>query len=124
MGSEYGKQWKQANGHDGAHPPAIELYLGNHYFAWTGKRLADAPEELRLGHLDTLLWLVRKAGPAFTAARTGTGPAADTGSDGLLGRIEAATGRWRLLRQRWQGDWADLQDQSRSGKAMALGAAL
>ena len=62
MGTPYGKQWKRPGGD---HPPAIELYLGNRYFAVTDQRLDGAPAGLRLVPTDTVLWLIREAGPAF-----------------------------------------------------------
>ncbi|MFC7552650.1 hypothetical protein ACFQU7_10865 [Pseudoroseomonas wenyumeiae] len=36
MGSEHGRQFKRKGGGD--HPPAIEIYLGNRYFAVTGQQ--------------------------------------------------------------------------------------
>src|SRR5207237_6052772 len=110
-GRKYGKRWKRADGPDGRHPPATELCLRNRHFAWTDERLADAPDELRPIDRDTLLWLITKAGPAFSAATSGTDAAADTEPVDLLARIEAATGRWPSLKRRWQGDWTGLKDQ-------------
>jgi hypothetical protein len=51
MGTEYGKMWKAGSGE---HPPAIELHLGNRYFAVTDEHLADlrvdSGEHLALDH--------------------------------------------------------------------------
>jgi hypothetical protein len=74
MGTEHGKQFKRRT--EGDHPPAIELYLGNRYFAVTDQPLADMPAELRHVSTESLMWLIRDAGPAF--ADDGK-PANDTG---------------------------------------------
>jgi P4 family phage/plasmid primase-like protien len=63
MGTEHGKQFKRKGAGD--HPPAIELYLGNRYFAVTGQALDTAPTELRHVETDTLAWLIQEAGPDF-----------------------------------------------------------
>jgi putative DNA primase/helicase len=64
-GAEFGKQFKREGGD---HPPAIELHLGNRYFAVTDEPIAGSPVELR--HVDTsvLLDLINVVGPAFAAA--------------------------------------------------------
>jgi hypothetical protein len=64
MGKEHGRQFKRANG--SGHPPSIELYTSNRYFAVTWQGLADAPADLRTVPLDDLRWLVEQAGPAFS----------------------------------------------------------
>ncbi len=64
MGTDHGRTWKRPD--SGEHPPAIELHIGNRYFAVTDEHLAGTPNELRLIALDTLLWLINEAGPAFT----------------------------------------------------------
>ena len=69
MGTEHGKQFKR-KGH-GDHPPAIELYLGNRYFAVTDQPLDSSPAELRHVDASTLRWLLTEAGPAFA---TGAAP--------------------------------------------------
>jgi putative DNA primase/helicase len=58
----YGRQFKRGAGD---HPAAIELHLGNRYFAITDQQLSDAPDELRPVPLETLVWLLQEAGPAF-----------------------------------------------------------
>ena len=47
------------------HPPAIEVYCGGRYFAFTDQRHPGTPSELRPVTLDTLRWLLIEAGPAF-----------------------------------------------------------
>jgi hypothetical protein len=47
----------------------------------------------------------------------------DRGGD-IRARIEAAAGRSSTLARRWAGDWDGLRDQSRSGRAMSLGASI
>ncbi len=75
MGTETGRQWKRRTGAD--HPPAIEVYLSGRFFAVTDQRHGDRPAELRRIPHDTLLWLIRDAGPAlrgkFGKAAPGTG---------------------------------------------------
>ncbi|MDI3308525.1 MAG: hypothetical protein QJR07_15645 [Acetobacteraceae bacterium] len=63
MRSEHGRQFKRKA--DSDHPPAIEFYLGNRYFAVTGQQLDGSPAELRRVSTGTLLWLIHEAGPAF-----------------------------------------------------------
>jgi hypothetical protein len=63
MGTLHGKVWKQPG--DAEHPPAIELHVGNRYFAVTDRHVAGTPIELRSIALDTLLRLIREVGPAF-----------------------------------------------------------
>ncbi|MDJ0391489.1 phage/plasmid primase, P4 family [Roseomonas sp. E05] len=65
MGSEHGRQFKRKGAGD--HPPAIELYLGNRYFAVTGQHLANSPAEMRPVEADTIGWLLSEAGPSFAA---------------------------------------------------------
>ncbi|BDG74052.1 virulence-associated E family protein [Roseomonas fluvialis] len=62
MKSEWGRQYKRSSGAD--HPPAIELYLGNRFFAVTDRQHGDI-ELLRHVSTDILRWLIEKAGPAF-----------------------------------------------------------
>ncbi len=62
MGSEWGKQYKRGTG--GTHPPAIELYLGNRFFAVTEDQRGEIGQ-LRHVDTETLLWLIQEAGPAF-----------------------------------------------------------
>ena len=124
MGTPHGKSWKNGTG---KHPPAIELHLGNRYFAVTGIHLAGTPTELAQVPPETILWLIREAGPRFagTAKTIATGlknPAELEGD--LAGRIEAKATLWPSLARRWRGDWDGLADQSRSGRAFSLGAIL
>jgi predicted P-loop ATPase len=94
MGTEHGKQWKRRCASD--HPPAIELYVGNRFFAVTGEGFANAEDfVIRYVPTETLLWLIREAGPAFMA------------TDGTNNVVPLHTGG----------------DQSRSAVAFRLGAA-
>jgi len=131
--AEYSKVW-QRSGHEGAHPPAIELHMGHRYFAWTDEHLAQTPAELRLVSLETLLWLIRDHGPTFKAGSKQKAP--PLGFDTLepeaerailptlVERIKTKAAKFPTLERRWNGDWTGLQDQSRSGKAMSLAAVL
>lgn len=66
MGAQHGREFKRGGRRD--HPPAIEIHLSNRYFAVTGQRLDGAPEALALIGKETLLWLIREAGPAFAGS--------------------------------------------------------
>ena len=134
-GSKWGKQWKRGGGE---HPPAIELHLGNRYFAVTGQRCANTPAEFRHVGRDALLWLIQEAGPAFAGTKRKpkaerwppaavSGPLADDASPdavALVERINRKASVDRTLARRWGGDWSGLNDQSRSCQAFTLGAAL
>lgn len=132
-GSKFGKQFKCGKGD---HPPAIELHLGNRYFAVTDLHMEGTPAEVRPVPLDTLLWLICEAGPAF-ARKAAEEPlfeqAAEARQDGAEGgddargletRINAKAALDKHLARRWRGDWSGLKDQSRSTKAFALMGAL
>jgi hypothetical protein len=98
MGTEHGREFKRKGGD---HPPAIELHLlvglscsahpagdpkdgraarvignlrlSNRYFTVTGQRLDRLPAELTTADKETLLWLIREAGPAFAGAANSKG---------------------------------------------------
>jgi hypothetical protein len=124
----HSKLWQRTAGHDGAHPPAIELHLSNRYFAWTGERVDGAPEELRPIDRDTLLWLLKTGGPAFVTKEPAAQPELPDNqpedSGDLTARIEKRAGRYPTLARRWAGDWTGLSNTTRSAKAMSLGAVL
>lgn len=61
-GEGSGRKWARGKGR---HAPSIELYLDSRYFAITGRRLPEAPVELVAVPLETLLWLIKEAGPGF-----------------------------------------------------------
>jgi predicted P-loop ATPase len=65
-GPIHGREFKRKSGGD--HPPAIELHLSNRYFTVTEEHLAGTPAETAIVPRETVLWLLREAGPAF--ART------------------------------------------------------
>ena len=52
----------------GEHPPAIELHLGNRYFAVTDEALPNASLDLRHVDASTILRLIQHTGPAFKKA--------------------------------------------------------
>lgn len=62
MGTQHGREFKRGGGD---HPPAIELHLSNRYFAVTGQHLDGTPDGLAIAGNETLLWLIREAGPNF-----------------------------------------------------------
>jgi hypothetical protein len=62
MGTKGGKAFKR-EGDD--HPPAIEVYIEGRYFTLTGDALPGTPDALRAVDRQTLMWLIRDAGPAF-----------------------------------------------------------
>jgi len=66
--SKFGKQFKRGGGD---HPPAIELHLGNRYFAVTDLILPGTTPALR--HVDParILRLIQHDGPTFAKAATG-----------------------------------------------------
>lgn len=78
---KWGRQFKRRIATE--HPPAIELYLGNRYFAVTGQKLDGAPDEFRPVPLDDLLWLIREAGPRFVGDHTAEAKQKDTEAEGL-----------------------------------------
>ena len=128
------------------HPEAIEFYLGHRYFAVTGEHLPGTPAELRPVPLAALRWVLDVAGPALkgeVVKGTSGRPAARQEPErvlpqnvalpildaahappGLLKRIEAKAATNANLRRRWSGDWTGLRDESGSGRAFALMAAL
>ena len=128
MGTDHGRSFKRGSGD---HPPAIELHIGNRYFAWTGQHLHGTPVELRPVPLKALLWLVRVAGPGFVAGgwpddADDQGSARDGRDDGgaLMARLRSAMEDDAGLAKRWSGGTAGLADASRSGLAFTLGAAI
>lgn len=76
---KYGKTFARRN--DSAeHPPAIEVHIGNRYFAVTGQRVDGGPAELAPVPPETLLWLLCEHGPAFAGNPTGK-PKGRSGTD-------------------------------------------
>jgi hypothetical protein len=144
LSSKLARQFKR-KGDD--HPEAIELYLSNRYFAVTDAHLDSTPAELRHVSPDTLRWVLDVAGPQLKgdapkalpgvrqSSRKHTAPEprqdttalaidASSAPPGLLERIEAKIATSRTLAKRWGGNWSGLRDESGSGRAFALAAAL
>jgi predicted P-loop ATPase len=92
MGTKTGKQWKQQGGD---HPPGVEMYLLNRFFAVTDDAIGS--DEISLIPTETLLYLIRELGPATFAK------AKPSATSGLIEKTGPS-------------------DQSRSAKAMATAA--
>ncbi len=60
--AKFGKQFKRGGGD---HPPAIELHLGNRYFAVTDALLHGSRPDLRQVGPEIIIRLLRETGPAF-----------------------------------------------------------
>ncbi|MGI4941908.1 MAG: hypothetical protein ACRYHQ_15340 [Janthinobacterium lividum] len=73
--AKFGKQFKRGGGD---HPPAIELHLGNRYFAVTDALLADCTASLRHVEPATILHLLQTIGPAFAPPREPSAPTSRT----------------------------------------------
>jgi hypothetical protein len=127
-GNAWGKSFKWPGKE---HPPGIEIYFGRRFFATTAQGLGGAPDYLRAVSLGDLLWLIEEAGPAFEqskpverqadcAAIGATSAPAEFTSE----RIAQLCDQHPMLARRWRGDFSGLNDNSRSGMAMALGGAL
>lgn len=136
MSTKWSRLWKRGGGE---HPPGIEIHFGHRFFAITDQHLASTPSDLRLVDTETLLHLIRVDGPAFSGkeAKTEKARAAPkpklslpdpdqvpSDAENLVERINRKAAFNRSLLRRWGGDWTGLADQSRSGRAFALGAAL
>ena len=78
-GASWGKEFKRPSEED--HPPAIEVHLGNRYFAVTGDAIEDSPTEFRHVDANVLLDLLTNVGPRFSrsANENGTGDARKSG---------------------------------------------
>jgi hypothetical protein len=127
MGNDWSKNFKRP-GDD--HPPGIEVHLGSRYFAVTGERLKDAPEHFRHVALDDLFWVLHIAGPNFLHAGSPPGKSPEPQQSSseapvpLDQRLTNLCASSPTLARLWAGDFSSLTDQSRSARAMALGAAL
>lgn len=144
--AKHGKQFKAGTGE---HPPSIEVYFSNRFFAVTEKHLAGTPEEIHLAFSDDLLRLLEVTGPTF--ARRANGPKPEGAGNAKAAPGDAAGPDWfdavspgagddadaelltRLhrkmtfngrLHRRWYGDFSGMNDASRSAVAMAIGGAL
>lgn len=90
-----GRKFARASSKD--HPPAIEVYLSNRFFAFTGELLDDAVRDLRLVEFEDLAWLLQEFGPAFAAVGKPNGSASygprDQSRSGAAFRIGATMRR-------------------------------
>jgi hypothetical protein len=68
LGKKLGRQFKRRSGGD--RPPAIEIYIGNRYFAVT-TQTSEAYAELRVATTENFRWLIEDAGPRFVGAKEG-----------------------------------------------------
>ena len=119
MRTQHGRQFKRTNG--SAHPPAIELYVSNRYFAVTWQVCDDIPNELRLMPLDELRWLIEEAGPAFAGKAKPEGDSSS--SDTILARLNTAAAHNKALETALRNA-ATMKGGSRSEGALGLGSAL
>jgi hypothetical protein len=78
-GAEFGKQFKRGGGD---HPPAIELHLGNRYFAVTDRPFAGSFTEFRHVETSVLLDLIKVTGPAFAGGAPKATPASERQKQG------------------------------------------
>ena len=111
------------------HPPAIELHLGHRYFAVTATPLEGTPDHFRHVSVDDLVWLLEETGPAFSSVGVSApSPHGGAGASAISGpvtdRIAQLCRESSSLSRLWSGDFSSQVDQSRSARAMALGAAL
>jgi Family of unknown function (DUF5906) len=95
LDGKHGRAFKNGGGE---HPPAIEIYCGERYFAVTGTLIGPS-DGLRSVDLADLHWLIREAGPKFKS---------DNGTDD----------------SRSAGKSGSVRDESRSAKAFRAGEAL
>ena len=105
---QHGRQFKRAGGD---HPPAIEIYRGERYFAATDEAIGPR-EDLRFVGVADLQWLICEAGPKFARKTSGNG--ADESRSGRAFRAAAALGglaydemRAALLRHEGDPDVAE-----------------
>lgn len=87
--AELGKAWKRGGGE---HPPAIELYLGARFFTVTGQHVEGTPAKMMPVATDTLLWLIREAGPAFAAHGKPGAHGKANGADGSRSALAMSKG--------------------------------
>lgn len=69
---KFGANWKH-KGNGTQHPPGIELYFGRRYFTLTEQHLDWTPDNLCVVPTETLLWIIREAGPALAAVNNHSG---------------------------------------------------
>ena len=76
--AKFGRQFKRGGGD---HPPAIELHLGNRYFAVTDDRLRDSRLDLRRVEPARIQRLLEVNGPAFVGIKSATTRSSGVGQD-------------------------------------------
>jgi len=121
MGTQHGRQFKRAN--SSKHPPAIELYTSNRYFAVTWQILPDAPTELRPVPLADLHWLIKQAGPAFSDRSESKRDDADAREAPILSRLNTAAKHNKSIAAAMLNA-TTMRGGSRSEGALGLGAVL
>jgi putative DNA primase/helicase len=121
MGTDHGRQFKRANGE--SHPPAIELYTSNRYFAVTWDGLPDAPTELRVVPLTDLRWLIEQAGPALSGKSERKRGETDDHAPTILSRLDTAAENIKPIATALRHA-ATVAGGSRSEGALGLGASL
>lgn len=95
-GAEFGKQFKRGGGD---HPPAIELHLGNRYFAVTDQPFAGSFTEFRHVETSVLLDLIKVTGPAFATGAPKTGQQKQTPTSTDRSRSALAFRKGKELRR-------------------------
>ena len=88
----YSRLWQKRTGKD--HPPAIELHLGNRYFAVTDQILPDSTDEWREVPTADILRLIQVDGPAFVK-NVGQDDISDDEADAAIAAQEGGPGKSR-----------------------------
>ena len=117
---KYSRLWSRRS--DGDHPPAIELHLGNRFFAITDRILPASTDEWREVPTPTLLRVIQVDGPAFVAGAEHAQICApsDDEADAAIAAQEAGPPTGTPSRKRT--DIGNL-DKSRSAMALKIGGA-
>jgi uncharacterized protein DUF5906 len=89
--AKHGKKYKRDNGT--AHPPAIELHVSNCYYTVTGRKLDGSPDEIVVVAPETLLWVLKEAGPRFVGRKAKKTDMADNSRSAKAFRLGLAMRR-------------------------------